>query len=455
VAATAGTTFIGNAGLVDVLAISDAGTVTVGSTASSTQAAISGIERITLFGASTLNVTPSAALLVTTGNGATTVSGTGTGGLITVADGAGNNLVTVDGTSNFAVTGVTAGGVTSTQTGTGATLSTTLADNDATITAPVGVTATVNTGTAGTALTRTVTLAGNADFVVTGLGVTANTVTLTEAAAVRTGTLTVTTVDTVATTITQAASAGSGAFVLNANGDSAGTGTAVVTVVAVAGHASQTINLGTGGTAVTIGSTSTATSYSVNAANSGSHTYINSSTTSSVDTYTGGTGVDNVTTGLGGDVINLGVDTSADIVNIAAGDTAIALGFAHSTAVPTTAITTVGMDVITNFGTQDTIVLTSMNYTSAGAVVRNGGTMLAGSAANTTNTALLLGIYSSTSNTFTPSLTGTDSLFVFDSDGIASAAGTFRGIVLVGYTDPLQNDSVTSANPGIFTPTAG
>jgi hypothetical protein len=313
-------------------------------------------------------------------------------------------------------------------------------------------TATIEAATLGAA---TLTVAGlGGAFTVNGIGTTAgDEVTQTTAF---TGSLTVNTVDTNASTITQASTATSvGAFVLNANGDTAGTGAAAVTLTALANHASQTINMGTGGTSVIIGANSAATAFTINAANSGAHTYVNSATTASVDTYTGGTGVDDVTTGLGGDIINLGADTAADVVRIAAGDTAIALGFAASAAVPTTAITTLGMDVITNFGSADTIILTGLDFRLAStALIRNGGTMpSANDAANTAN-ALILGVYNAAANTFTPSLTGTDSLFVFDGNGV-TAAGSYRGVVLVGFTDPLQNDIVTAANPGVFTPTGG
>jgi hypothetical protein len=229
-----------------------------------------------------------------------------------------------------------------------------------------------------------------------------------------------------------------------------------VALTATTAHASQTINLNDTGT-LTVAAASTSTAYTINVGGTaGTRTYVNSSVTSSVDTYTGGTGIDDVTPGLGGDIINLGVDAAADIVRYAAGDTAVALGFAASTAVPAVALSTAGMDVITNFGVGDTIVLTSINFTGAPTtLIRNGGTMPTGATAAATQNALLLGVYNAGASTFTPSLSGTDSLFVFDSDGVTSAAGTFRGVVLVGYIDPLQNDTMTAAATGIFTSVAG
>jgi hypothetical protein len=56
-------------------------------------------------------------------------------------------------------------------------------------------------------------------------------------------------------------------------------------------------------------------------------------------------------------------------------------------------------------------------------------------------------------NLFTVSTAGSDSLFVYDDDGNAGASGTYRGVILVGYVDALQND--TMSNAGIFTSVAG
>ena len=444
----AGSTFVGGAGTTDVISLG-AGTTTLAAAAvAGGAAAFSGIEAVTLAGASTLNVTPTAALAVTTGNNATTINGTGTTGLITVAAAlAAGNLVTVTGTSNFAVTGVNTGGVTSTQTGTGATLSATLTDNSGTITAPAGVTATVNVAAVGTLGAQTVTVAGNADFAITGAGTVAN-ATITEAAAVRTGTLTVTSIDAAAVAITQAATAGSGAFVLNATG---GAGAAVTTLTALATHASQTINMSST-SAVTVDDASTATAYTVNATTAGTTAIFRGDlNTVNVVTYNGGAGVDSVTLGLGGDRFYSG--GGADVITIRSGDSAIALGFAASTAVPTTAITTAGMDIIFGFTTAATIV-TNQNFTGAQGFVRNGGTMPSDADAANTQNAMLLGIYNDAANTFTPSLAGSDTLLVIDNNGIADGGG-YMGIVLVGYFDANQNDTMTSANPGIFTPVAG
>jgi hypothetical protein len=301
----------------------------------------------------------------------------------------------------------------------------------------------------GAALGATLTVAGTGAFTVSGVGTVANAI-VTESATA-TGALTVNTVDTAASTVTQVAGA-TGAFVLNA-ADDAAAGTGLVTLTAVSSHASQTINMSAAtGTAVlvTVADASTATAYTVNAVGVGGRTYVSDQNTAAVDTFTGGTGVDNVDLGPGADRFTSG--GGADVYNVTvATDTGVALGFAASTAVPTTALSTAGMDVITGMSAGMTVV-TGLTTASANALIRNGGSMpSAADAANTAN-ALLLGVYDSTANTFTPNNAGSDSLLVVDNNG-DTAAGGYNGIVLVGYSDPLQNDTLSAA--GVFTSVAG
>ena len=169
--------------------------------------------------------------------------------------------------------------------------------------------------------------------------------------------------------------------------------------------------------------------------------------TASVDTFTGGSVVDTVTLGLGADVFTSG--GGADVFNVTmATHTGAALGFAASTAVPTTALTTTGMDVITGASTGMVIDLTGLT-TVANAIVRNGGTM---GAATAGDIALIVGNYASGTNQFTPSLAGSDTLLVADNNG-TTAAGGYNGIVLVGYVDALQNDTLGTG--GEFTIVAG
>jgi hypothetical protein len=452
-----GSTFAMGAGTTDTLNITDNGTTTLGATAVTGGAGkFTGVETVTLTGVSTLNVTPTAALAVTPAAAATTVSGTGTGGTITVAHPTGANLLTVTGTSNFVVTGATQGNVTSTQTnavaGTNSTLSATFIDISGAVTAPAGVTATVSSGLMGTANIRTLTLNGDADFVVSGPGsIATNVVTVVTGAAANTGTLTITVADLAATTITPADTAGSGAFVLNANGTG---GTAVSSVTLLATQASTTVNM-TNTSAVTSVAGSTSTAITVNATDANAHIYINLSTTAgSVDTYTGGTAIDTVDLGLGADIFNGGGGADVFTITAPTTDTAVVAGALASTALPTTAVSTAGMDIITGASVGMTIDLPGNGGTiAANPILRNGGTMLAMTNNVTTSSALLTGTYASAGNTFTPSLAGADSLFIFNSDGDTNG-GSNHGVVLVGYVDALQNDTLT-ATGNIFTVVAG
>jgi hypothetical protein len=149
----------------------------------------------------------------------------------------------------------------------------------------------------------------------------------------------------------------------------------------------------------------------------------------------------------------------ADVINIAATHSAIALGFVANTVAPTAAISTVGMDVITGFSAGATIV-TGIDFTGAmgnstSNFVRNGGTLGTGANAALTTNAMIVGIYNESANSFTPSLVGTDTLLALDTTGIA--AGTaYMGIVLIGYVDLNQNDTLDVAGAtGVFTSVLG
>ena len=241
---------------------------------------------------------------------------------------------------------------------------------------------------------------------------------------------------------------GTGAFVLNAVGTG---GSAVITLTALVSHASQTINMTTT-SAVTVAAGSTSTAYTIVASDANAHIYIADTNTSAVDAYTGGSAIDTVDLGQGADTFTSGGGN--DVFTIAeSADTAVATGFVKNAAVPSTAIGTVGMDVITGMTAGMTIV-TAGNTTGAGtALIRNGQSMgTAADAANTTS-ALLIGTYSSSANTFTPSNSGADSMLVIDGNGLI-ANGTYHGIVLVGYVDSLSNDTMSAANPGVFTSVA-
>ena len=75
-------------------------------------------------------------------------------------------------------------------------------------------------------------------------------------------------------------------------------------------------------------------------------------------------------------------------------------------------------------------------------------------AADEANTqfAMIAGTYDSATNLFTVSLAGTSTLYVVDNNGDI-AAGSYVGIVLVGYIDNAQNDTLGAT--GILTSVAG
>jgi len=413
--------------------------LTLSSTAPSAAGALmTGIETVTAnvgAGFGTLTLVPDANLTVNF-VGAVPQTVNGTGSTITIGQVAAQPL-TLAGTSNFAVTGGTTGAITSTATG---TLAVTSSANSQTVTSVSATT--VNAA----ALNGTLTVAGanaNTAFTVNGLGTVAGGV-VTEGAGF-TGTLTVNTVDTANSTITQASAAAAvRAFVLNASDDGLGAGSAgTVTLTALANHASQTINLTAVGAAtdvrVTVGATSTATAYTVNAIGAGTHFYVNASTTPSVDTYNGSVGSDAVSPGLGADIINLGNDNAVDVLFMASPtvDTGVALGFVPTVAVPTAAINVAGMDKVTNFGRGDTITL---GLTTATTFVRNGGPIVSDTDGSV---ALIAGTYTAGNQLFTPALAGADTLFVYDDNG-TTALGTFRGVVLIGYVDLVGNATLTT-----------
>jgi hypothetical protein len=130
------------------------------------------------------------------------------------------------------------------------------------------------------------------------------------------------------------------------------------------------------------------------------------------------------------------------------------LGFTQSTAIPTTTAIFVGSsDVITGFANGMNITIgTAIDAAGAttatahsGTIIRNGGTMGTGTAGDV---ALITGNYTASTSFFTPSISGTDSLFVYDDNG-ETAAGGYRAVVLVGYVDTGTVDTMSTT--GILT----
>jgi hypothetical protein len=62
---------------------------------------------------------------------------------------------------------------------------------------------------------------------------------------------------------------------------------------------------------------------------------------------------------------------------------------------------------------------------------------------------MVTGSYTASSGFFTPSVTGTDTAVVFDSDGTGTASATYSSVILVGYVDTGAAD--TAGTTGILT----
>lgn len=162
-----------------------------------------------------------------------------------------------------------------------------------------------------------------------------------------------------------------------------------------------------------------------------------------VDVIVGGTGSDSIKGAAGADVINVG--TGVDQIQLTT-STAVAVGgvavgggdTGTFTAPATNTISTANFDVITGMAASDTFKLSSY---SANAGAGADGLVADGAAVATTLVGLgttdqtiyqVRGSYDSAAKTFVGSATGTDTLFVFDSDSDATDV-LQEAVVLVGY----------------------
>jgi Ca2+-binding RTX toxin-like protein len=175
------------------------------------------------------------------------------------------------------------------------------------------------------------------------------------------------------------------------------------------------------------------------------------------DTLIGGSGADSFVGGLGADVIVLGAETEASSADFSQ-DVVFynGVGFETGAISPVvlyyggvvtagTSISTAALDKVLNF--------TAGSATSGDKIVTNVG----GSASATTNgvglawtglNGFIKGTYDATAQTFVFASTGTDSLFVYDFDGLDSTSD-FRGVVLVGYVDAGTADTMSTGLIGI------
>jgi len=175
------------------------------------------------------------------------------------------------------------------------------------------------------------------------------------------------------------------------------------------------------------------------------------------DTLIGGAGADSFVGGLGADVIDLGAETAAssasfsqDVVfyngaGFETGAVSPVVLYYGGVVTAGTSISTAALDKVLNFtagsaSTGDKIVTSVGGSASAS----TNGVGLAWTGLN----GYIKGTYDATAQTFVFSSTGTDSLFVYDFDGLDSTSD-FRGIVLVGYVDTSTADTMSSGLIGI------
>lgn len=453
VARAAGSTFIGGLGTSDTLAISDAGTVTLAAAAvSGTTAAYSAIDTVTLTAISTLNVTPTSALAVTQGAGATTVNGTGTGGTITVTGNGTSqaNLLTLTGTSNFAVTTVNSNSSGITDTGTGTLSVTTTTTYAGAIASSTASLVTINEAATTSGVP---TFGGTSNLVVNGLGTaTTGTGGFTEINT-HTGTAVTTTLNITGALISTSTLAGAlGAVTVNDAHTGTGAANSVLATSTLTGRV-ITYNLTgatgdmqvTGTNAVTVNVTAGAHAI---VTGGGNDTINISSTGTSAETINGGLGADNIVfsgaAAAGGiaHAIAIGVDAPTLITN-----SGVVIGQVFNTAV-TGSFNVAALDKVTGFMPSDSIQLGAA-VTFSATVIRNGAAL--GASATTGATGLIVGTYDVVAQSFLVSNAGTSTLFIYDQDG--TGAGTsFGGVVLVGYVDALGND--TMATTGLLTAVA-
>ena len=444
-----GSTFTGGGGS-DTLNITGAAiTNTFGSTAvAGANTAISSIETINVVGGSAVTITPDVALTIGIDNTNAASSIVGTGSTITVSHAAAAYQTTLSGTSAYSVSGGTTGTVTHSAIS-GVTAGVVTLVTSANANTFVNNTATQDIAN-GAALGATLTLSGTGagGFSVTGVGTAANAV-VTEATTM-TGPISITTASTNAVTITQASTASShGAVTIT----QAGTGTVTLTAL-IADGASTTVTasgatgdlLGAAGSTAPLNYTATAGAHMI---------HLGAGTTAVNDTIVASTGNDTIIGGLGADLITI-TSGGTDRINLIASHTAAPAGFTATAAVPTTAIFVGGSDVITGFGVGDSIglgsaidattgAITALTLTAASTLIRNGGTLGATTAGDVV---LLTGTYTAATGFFTPTVSGTDSLLVFDGNGTTDAGTTYRSVVLVGYVDTGTADAVAT---GVFT----
>ena len=164
------------------------------------------------------------------------------------------------------------------------------------------------------------------------------------------------------------------------------------------------------------------------------------------DTISGGEGADTITGGTGVDIMTGGAGNDTFVyVGAGAYETGIispSIVYYGGLIASGTSVSTAGMDKITDFSTGDVL----KTYAASGTTGTGANTI---DAIWTETAGLIQGTYTAATNTFVFSATGTDSLYVWDYDGLTTTGTDMYSVVLIGYVDTTANDTMTSGLTGV------